>query len=282
MNGPRTRAQAIAEGMAHLSAAAVPGPERDARLLYRWAAGMDGAALAAAINDPAEAEELRRFQGAIAARAARQPVSHILGHRIFWGRQFRVTPNVLDPRPESETLIDTALAEPAGRVLDLGTGSGCLLVTLLLEWPGATGMGVDLSAAALAIAGENAAALGASPRATFRRSDWFEAVDGVFDLIIANPPYLSAADMAEIAPELRHEPAMALSPGGDGLAAYRQIVARAAAHLTPGGRLLVEIGQRNGSDVSALVEAAGLSEIRVVQDMDGRDRVVGCRSATES
>jgi len=161
-----TRAEAIARGAARLIGAGVPEPERDARLLYRWAANLDGAGLSAALSDPATAREIGRFERAVEAREGRAPVSHITGTREFWGRRFRVTPAVLDPRPETETLVAAALeGPPVRRLLDLGTGSGCILLTLLAEWRRARGVGVDISAAALEVAASNARSLGLADRA---------------------------------------------------------------------------------------------------------------------
>ncbi|MBY8975650.1 peptide chain release factor N(5)-glutamine methyltransferase [Rhodobacteraceae bacterium NNCM2] len=277
-----TRGQAISDAAARLAAAGVPDSDRDARLLYRWAASLSGAALSASMRDPAGEGELQRFETAITARITRKPVSQIIGKRAFWGREFIVTPDVLDPRPESECLISRALAQPAKRVLDLGTGSGCLLLTLLAEWPEATGLGVDLSAAALEVARENANRLDLTPRVTFAQGNWFDPVDATFDLIIANPPYLSAEDMEKISPELAHEPALALSPGGDGLESYRHIAAGVFKYLNPNGRVLFEIGASQGDAVAEILRIAGMPDVTVHPDLDGRDRVVEGFDATNS
>jgi len=274
--GASTRAQAIARGIARLAKAGVPEPARDARLLYRWAGGIDGARFAAVLDNPAPAPELARFERAIAARAARTPVSHITGVREFWDRSFLVTPAVLDPRPETEALIAAALNGPApARILDLGTGSGCLLLTLLAEWPASRGTGVDVSAEALAVAAANARRLGVADRAELRRGDWCGGLDGPFDLIVANPPYIAAAELAGLAPEVRlHEPLAALSPGGDGLDAYRCIAAGLPPLLAPGGRAFFEIGATQAAAVRAILRAAGLAVTAVLPDLDGRDRVI--------
>lgn len=271
-----TRAELVRQGAARLGAAGVPEAGRDARLLARWAAGLDGPAFAAAADAPAGADEAARFEAAIAARAVRVPLSQITGRRVFWGRPFRVTPDVLDPRPETETLIAHALeGGPARRILDLGTGSGCLLLTLLAEWPGATGLGTDLSEAALAVAGENALALGVADRAAFRLADWCAGLAGPFDLVVSNPPYIAEAALATLEPEVRlHEPRRALAAGPDGLAAYREIAAGVGPLLAASGRLLLEIGPGQGAAVAALLEAAGLGAARILPDMDGRERVV--------
>jgi release factor glutamine methyltransferase len=270
-----TRAEALRAAAARLAAAGVADPVRDARVLLRWAAGLDAAAFSAALGEAHGGDEAARFEAAVAARAQRQPVAQIVGRRAFWGRDFVVTPDVLDPRPETETLIAAALAGPSpARILDLGVGSGCILLTLLAEWPQAAGVGVDASAAALAVAARNAAALGVADRTTLLHGDWFAPLEGRFDLIAANPPYLSDADMAALQPELAHEPRGALAGGRDGLGPYRIIAAGLPAHLAPGGRALLEIGATQGAPVSALLRAAGLRDVTVTADMDGRPRIV--------
>lgn len=272
-----TRAELLARGAARLRAAGVEEPERDARLLLRWAAGLDGAAFSAALPEPAEAAEAARFEAAVAAREGRAPVAQITGGRLFWGRRFRVTPDVLDPRPETETLVAHALeGPPARRILDLGVGSGCILLTLLAEWPDATGLGVDVSPAALAVAEENARALGVVDRVELRPGDWCDGVEeGPFDLVVSNPPYLAEAELDALEPEVRlHEPRAALAGGPDGLDAYRRIAAGAKSLMSPGARLMAEIGPAQGAEVRAILGAAGLGEARILPDLDGRDRVV--------
>lgn len=265
--------EALAQAIQRLDAAGIADAPRDARLLLAHALGIAPDRLTLVLRDPAGAEQAA-FGEAIARRAAREPVSHITGRRLFWGRAFHVTADVLDPRPETETLIAEALGAPFTRLLDLGTGSGAILLTLLAERPAARGLGCDLSPAALAVAEGNAATLGLSGRAEFRQGDWFGPVEGRFDLIVSNPPYIAEAEMAGLAPEVLREPRMALTPGGDGLDAYRAIAGGAGAHLTPGGRLMVEIGPTQGAAVAGLMAAAGLQGIALHPDFDGRDRVV--------
>lgn len=273
-----TASAALRAAVARLTAAGVDGAARDARLLLAAALGVAPDRLALHLADPLPPEVADRFETHLQDREARRPVAQIVGRRLFWGRPFRVTRDTLDPRPETETLVAAALDEPFSRVLDLGTGTGCILLTVLAERPGATGVATDMSEAALAVARQNAADLGLSDRAEFRRADWFAGVDGAFDLILSNPPYIAAAEMAGLAPEVRDwEPPGALSPGGDGLAAYRAIAAGAGPHLSAGGRLLVEIGPTQGAAVAALFAAAGLRDLRVLPDLDGRDRVVAAR-----
>ncbi len=268
-----TAAEALAEARLRLAAAGVPDAAADARALLDHAAG----------GRPDPGTQLApdvalRFEAALAARLARQPVSQIRGWRDFWKHRFRVTPDVLDPRPDTETLVAEALTEPFARVLDLGTGSGVILVSLLAERPAATGTGTDVSPAALAVAQDNAKMAGVAARAAFLLSDWFSGVSGRFDLIVSNPPYIAADEMSGLAPEVRDwEPHLALTPGGDGLGAYRAIAAGMMDHLTPGGRLLLEIGPAQGAAVMAILAGAGLVEPRVLTDLDGRDRIVAAR-----
>ncbi|THD82958.1 peptide chain release factor N(5)-glutamine methyltransferase [Aliigemmobacter aestuarii] len=272
--------EALRAAAARLSAAGIEGAARDARLLLAGAMGIAPDRLILAMAEDVAPEALSRLDAFLAARERRQPVSQILGMRLFWGRAFRVTPDVLDPRPETETLISEALSEPFSRVLDLGTGSGCILLTLLSERPQATGLGVDLSPAALAVAGANRTTLGLEARAVLLQGDWFAPVSGRFDLIVSNPPYIAVDEMPALAPEVRDwEPQMALTPGGDGLDAYRAIARGAPLHLAPGGRIIVEIGPAQGAAVSALFGEAGLRDVRIGRDMDGRDRIVTSRAA---
>ena len=264
--------------IARLRAAGVADPARDARLLLAHALALPADRLTLHLDATVAEAAVTRLEAALAARASRQPVSQIVGHRQFWGREFVVTPDVLDPRPETEILIAAALERPFARVLDLGAGSGAILLTLLAERLQAQGLGVDLSDAALAVARANAEALGVAGRCELRRSDWFERVDGRFDLIVANPPYLGATEMGELAPETRDwEPAEALLGGADGLDAYRAIAAGAGGHLSPGGRLWLEIGPTQREAVTALLAAAGFTVIGCRTDFDGRDRVVEAR-----
>ena len=246
-----------AEAVAILTAVEIEGAAQDVRRL-RQAARDDS-----------------QFSDFITRRAAREPVSLIIGRRAFWTHDFRVTPAVLDPRPDTETLVEAALAVPFTRVLDLGTGSGCILLSLLSERPEAQGLGVDCSEDALDVAQINRAELGLGARATLTQSDWFSAVNGPFDLIVSNPPYITEAAFATLAPEVKdHDPKIALTPGGDGLDAYRIICAEAPGYLTDGGALMVEIGFDQATAVEALFAQAGFSDIRIIRDINGKDRVI--------
>jgi release factor glutamine methyltransferase len=270
------RAQdALRLAVPRLAAAGVEDGARDARVLLAHALGVAPDRLTLHLPDEMTEPQAASYEEAIRARTARQPVAQIIGTRLFWGLQFRVTSDTLDPRPETETLVAEALTQPFLKILDLGTGTGCILLSCLKGMPIARGVGVDFSEAVLKVAELNSTKLGLMSRARFLRSDWFSAVTGAFDLIVANPPYIAAAEMPGLAPEVRDwEPHLALTPGGDGLGAYRVIARGAGPRLMPGGRLLVEIGPTQGAVVSAMFARSGFSEIRVLPDLDGRDRVV--------
>ncbi|WP_171121655.1 MULTISPECIES: peptide chain release factor N(5)-glutamine methyltransferase [unclassified Ruegeria] len=273
-----TAAQAMVAATARLRAAGVADPARDARVLLAHAARIEASRVTLIAPEELSPEIAERYDQLISLRAIRVPVSHLLGEREFYGRRFRVSRDVLDPRPETEALIEAALSEPFGHVLDLGVGSGCILITLLAERTSATGLGVDLSEAACLQASANAVQHQVQNRIEIIKSDWFGNINGNFDLIVSNPPYISLPEMAELSPEVReHEPRMALTDEGDGLGAYRRIAAGVPDFLLPGGRLLVEIGPTQGLSVSALFDAAGLVDIRIIPDLDGRDRVVFAR-----
>lgn len=267
--------EAITAAIQALRAAEVPDAANDARILMADALGVDRGRLTLVLPDDVSNDAMIRFSMAIDERCARKPVSHIIGTREFYGRDFIVTADVLDPRPETELLVETALSTPFETVLDLGTGSGCILLTLLAENKSAKGQGSDTSPAALNIAEQNATRMGLENRSGFVHSDWFDNIEGRFDLIISNPPYIAADEMPALSPEVRNwEPLIALTPGGDGLEAYRLITAGAARHLTPQGRLLVEIGPTQASAVVDLFEAGGFNGITILKDIDGRDRVI--------
>ena len=269
---------AIRAAAARLAAAGAPDPARDAEIIMRWASGESAETLSARRADPAPADALQTFDEAVTRREGRAPVSHITGTRAFWGRMFQVTPDVLDPRPESETMIAAALdlgedgVAPA-RVLDLGVGSGCLLGAVLAETPEATGLGVDASRAALKVAAANMAALGLADRAELKMGDWLDGVEEGFNLILCNPPYIAESEIADLSPEVRdHEPRLALTPGGDGLDPYRRIAPEMAICLRRKGRALFEIGPTQAAAVTEIFGAFGWGAPKVHKDMDGRDR----------
>jgi release factor glutamine methyltransferase len=216
-----------------------------------------------------------RADAMLARRLAREPLALILGQWGFYGRDFAVTRDTLVPRPDTETLVELALAREFARLVDLGTGSGAIAVTLLAERAGATGVATDISDAALAVAAGNADRHGVAGRLRLQRADWWDGVEGPFDLVVSNPPYVTEAEYAGLAPEITGwEPRAALTPGGDGLAAYRAIAAGLAGHLVPGGTCLLEIGAAQGEAVAAILQAAGLAQVTVHADLAGKPRVV--------
>ncbi len=275
MKVPTTAAQAMADATHRLRAAGVTDPARDARVLLAHAAQIEASRVTLIAPEELSDEVADRYEQLIALRAIRVPVSHLVGERDFYGRRFKVSGDVLDPRPETETLVEAALAMPFHKVLDLGVGSGCILVSLLAERPEAQGLGVDLSEAACLQASANAVLHRVQDRIEILASDWFANVTGEFDLIVSNPPYIALDEMEGLSIEVReYEPPTALTDGADGLEAYRAISHGVLAHLMPGGRILVEIGPTQGAEVVRLFQSAGLVEVCIVNDLDGRDRVV--------
>lgn len=272
-----TGAQELARAVRTLKVAGIPGAPADARRLLAHALGIGTDRVTLVLPDTITDQQASAFHDAIARRAAREPVSHITGLRQFWGRDFVVSADVLDPRPETEILVVQALTAPFTRVLDLGTGSGALLLTLLAQHPTATGLGTDLSSAALDVARGNARRLGIT--ADFAKGSWLEAVPPgmTFDLIVSNPPYIAAAEMPGLAPELGFEPRMALTDDADGLVAYRTIAQHAAAYLAPGGRILLEHGPTQGPAVANLFAGPDFTDSRTIADLDGRKRCFSAR-----
>lgn len=248
---------ALADIAARLADAGITDARREARILLAAALGIDTTSLQLIDQiDPA------RYQAHLQRRAAREPMAFITGRREFWGLEFEVSPATLIPRPDSETLIQAALAEcPApSRILDLGTGTGCLLLALLSERPGAFGVGVDVAPAAAHLAARNAQRLGLSTRAGFIAGDWAAPLRGPFDLILSNPPYITQADMDDLMPEVAgFEPARALDGGPDGLDAYRAILQALPSLFGPGAVAVLEIGAGQAPDLADLAGFYGFS-----------------------
>ncbi len=282
-----TRADALALLRRAFADAGLDSPDLDARILLLEVLQIDAAEIAArphiALGDEA-ALRLADFAG---RRLAREPVGRILGRREFWGLPFELSPETLEPRPDTETVVETALSLRSDRradfrFLDLGTGSGCLLIALLHEWPWATGIGIDRSPGALVAARRNAVRNGVAGRAAFAASDWGAAVRGRFELIVSNPPYIASSDLLGLAPEVRkHDPTPALDGGTDGLAAYRVIFAAAADLLAPRGALVAEIGSTQQQEIERLAHAARLVVARIAQDLAGLPRAVVLRTKPE-
>jgi len=283
---------ALRAAAAFLAGCGVDGARLEAERLFAHVLATDRLRLYLDFERPLEAGERAALRQAVARRGRREPLQHILGRQPFRHLDLAVGPAVLIPRPETEEVVDAALAAlaearpgPAGpRALDLGTGSGCIALSLAAEAPGARVVAVDASPEALAVARDNAARAGLTARVRFLAGDLYGPLAGEapFDLIVSNPPYLTPAEWEAAQPEVRdHEPKGALVGGGDGLAVYRRLFAGADAHLAPGGRIVVEIGATQGADVVALARRAGFApEVRA--DLAGRDRVVVTRRQGEA
>lgn len=230
-------------------------------------------------SDPIDEAAAIRLTNALTRRLAGAPLWRILGAREFWGLSFALSPGTLEPRPDSETLIEAALSHLAPRrherlrALDLGTGTGCLLIAALREFPQATGLGIDLSPDAVATATGNAARNGVAERAAFRQGNWTAGIDERFDLILSNPPYIGSAEIAGLDPNVRvHDPLLALDGGPDGLTAYRALAAALPDHLHPRGLVILEIGAGQEEAVIALMEQAGLHHLASHRDLGGHIR----------
>ena len=278
MRGSDTVADALLRGRRFLVAADVDDAGLDARLLLEAATGLDHAGLIGEGGRHLTAAEGEAYDSLLARRGAHEPVSKILGRREFYGRTFAVTPDVLDPRPDTETLVSLALEQPlpaGGRLLDLGSGSGAIICTLLAEWPGVEGTAVDLSPAALDVTAENAGRLGVAGRLTLKQGRWFEPVSGLFDLIVSNPPYIPTGEIAGLQPDVRnHDPHLALDGGQDGLADYRAIAGEAGGYLAPSGRIILEIGAGQAPDVIQIFQNAGFRHGGGRQDLGGHLRAL--------
>jgi len=268
-----------------LTAAGIENARFEARLLLSKASGLATDALVAHARDDAPSHVIDALRALTARRVKREPMAYILGEREFWGLPFKVTPHVLVPRPDSETVVEAALKMLPDRgrdlrILDLGVGSGCLLLALLSAYPEASGVGLDVSREALAVARVNAQALGMASRSGFlagdwRKAGWWRELGAVFDLVVCNPPYIETAVLDSLMPEVAHfEPRFALDGGPDGLAAYRHIATAATELVTRGGHLLAEVGAGQALEISQIFAAAGLSPGAPFKDLGGVDRVV--------
>ena len=275
---------ALAEATRELAAAGIEQPRFEARLLLEAASGRSRATLLAHGGDPLPEAEAVRFRSLLARRRRREPMAYILGRTEFWSLAFEICPGVLVPRADSETLIAAAVAAyPEAtrplRILDLGVGSGCLVVTLLRQFPHAAGMGTDRDATALGCTCRNAERLGVAARLQLRRTSWADGVDGPFDLVVSNPPYIRSAEIAGLQPEVAgFEPREALDGGMDGLAAYRAILAELPRLLARDGRALLELGHDQQEAVAALTAAAGFAGT-VHRDLAGIARCLELRAA---
>jgi len=276
----RNLLQAWQDARSRLEAAGVPGPVIDARVLVEAACGVTRADIVGDPHREISVAQVERLDAYLERRIRREPVSHILGRKGFWNIMLGVTADVLTPRPETEVIVDHALRLfPEGRpfrILDLGVGSGAILLAILAERPAARGLGIDVSEEALAVARDNAARLGLADRIALLRGDWSGGLAGSeFDLVVSNPPYIASPVIETLDPEVRdYEPRIALDGGPDGLEAYRQLAPEILRMLRPGGRFLVEIGYDQRAAAESLFRAAGAMEVETLQDLSTHDRVV--------
>ncbi|MDD5586047.1 MAG: peptide chain release factor N(5)-glutamine methyltransferase [Alphaproteobacteria bacterium] len=268
-----------------LDVAGVDNPALDARILVAHALGCARLELLTQAERPLTPAEIEKIQSLAARRARREPVARILGLREFWGLPFGLNEATLEPRPDSETLVEAALSGIGDRglgirILDLGTGTGCLLLALLHELPEASGLGVDIAPRAAEQARQNAERLGLQNRVEFRIGDWLEGINEKFDLIISNPPYVATPDIPNLMPEVRgHDPLAALDGGADGLDVYRLLIPKLPLFLNPNGLAVFEVGQGQAGTVSNLFRNAGFADIATHKDLGGITR---CIRATNS
>jgi len=270
----------LAAAAGRLDAAGIDSARLDARLLASEVLGWDQARILSHPEQSLSPEQHHALDTLVTRREAREPLAAITGRAEFWSLDFTITKDVLVPRPDSETLIEAVLASVPDKgagleIADFGTGSGCLILSLLSELPKARGLGIDVSSAALGVAKGNAERLGLSGRARFQLSNWDADVDGNFDLIVTNPPYIANADFLGLAPEVaRFEPRLALSGGGGGLDCYQALAPGLRRVLKTGGRAYLEIGATQASSVGDILHGHGLQTLRVHKDLSGLDRVV--------
>jgi release factor glutamine methyltransferase len=282
-----TAAALVSDAAATLAAAGVPAPEWDAERLLRHVLGWDRATLIANPDHPVPGPEEERLRALVGRRASREPLQYVLGTQAFWKHDFLVTPAVLIPRPETELLVETSLEllKDVERplVVDIGTGSGCIALSLAFERPDAEVHATDISEPALGVARENARRLGLEGRVVFHHGDLLDPVAplaGRIDLVVSNPPYVDPAEREGLAPEVRdHEPALALFPPGDPLSVYRRLARASASSLRPGGWLVVELGQGQASSVQAACRDEGLGPTRLDRDLVGIPRSLAARRA---
>jgi release factor glutamine methyltransferase len=270
--------EAVARAASELARGGVPESRREARLLVALAAGLDAATVLGYPERPLESAAASRLQHMLGRRVAREPISRVIGRREFWSLDFALTPATLDPRPDSETLVAAALEripdrQAAFSVLDLGTGSGCLLLALLSELPKAFGLGLDLAPEAAVAAHRNAKAMSLDSRAFFAVSQWAAAIGGGFDVVLANPPYVPAREIDGLAPEVAlYEPRLALDGGPDGLRAYRELAPDLGRLLKPSAFAVVEVGDGQASLAAAIFAASGLDVAARHRDLNGIER----------
>ena len=272
--------EVLADTAIKLSKSGIEGAARDARILTAFALEIPISELSLKINEQVSGKITSKLEKLILRRINREPISKILGRRDFWGRTFSINENVLDPRGDTETLIDFVIEKPVKSVLELGTGSGAIAVTLACEWKEVHVTATDISENALSLAKINAEKFNVQNKIHFLTSDWFENVKGAYDLIISNPPYIGLTEQDEISAEvIKYDPEIALFAGRDGLDAYRRIIPSLSKFLNPDGLVVLETGASQGIKVKNMMNAVGFIDAKIIKDLSGKDRLVAAKLA---
>ena len=265
----------LADTAIKLSKSGIEGGARDTRILTAYALGVPISDLSLKMNEQVSEKIIAKLEKLINRRINKEPISKILGRRDFWGRSFSINKNVLDPRGDTETLIDFVIEKPVKSVLELGTGSGAIAVTLACEWKDVHVTAIDISEDALLQAKINAEKFDVQNKIQFLKSDWFDAIDGIFDLIISNPPYIGLIEKETISDEvIKYDPEIALFAGNEGLDAYKRIIANLAEYLKPDGFVVLEIGASQSNQVKNMMNAVGFANTKIVKDLSGKDRLI--------
>jgi len=270
----------LADTAFKLSHSGIESAARDARVLTAYALEVPISDLSLKINDKVSSNIISKLEKLILRRINREPISKILGRREFWGRTFSINKNVLDPRGDTETLIDYVIEKPVKTVLELGTGSGVIAVTLACAWKEVQVTAVDISEDALLLAQINAEKFNVENKIQFLKSDWFENVEGIFDMIISNPPYIGWVEQDKISAEVKkYDPEIALFAGYDGFDAYKKIIPSLSKFLNKDGLVVLEIGASQSSQVKDIMSSSGFFDVEIVKDLSGKDRAVAAKLA---
>ena len=268
----------LADTAYKLSHSGIESAARDARVLTAYALEVPISDLSLKINDKVSANIISKLEKLILRRINREPISKILGRREFWGRTFSINKNVLDPRGDTETLIDYVIEKPVKKVLELGTGSGVIAVTLACAWKEVQVTAVDISEDALLLAQINAEKFNVENKIQFLKSDWFENVEGIFDMIISNPPYIGWVEQNKISAEVKkYDPEIALFAGYDGFDAYKKIIPSLSKFLNQDGLVVLEVGASQSSQVKDIMNSFGFFDVEILKDLSGKKRVVAAK-----
>lgn len=274
----QTHANLLDAATGRLSDAGCDTPKLDARLLLQQVCGLEHAGLISHMREPVSVDRAEQYAGLIDQRINGRPVHRIIGYREFFGHRFQLSSDTLEPRPDTECLVERVLADDHGAnpgFVDIGTGSGAIAISLLKAMPDANCVASDISSGALEVAKSNALALGVDGRIEFTKSNYLDSLAGPFDFLVSNPPYISSEEIGKLAGEVQDfDPLIALDGGTDGLDAYREILSSAGTVVKPGGRLYLEIGFDQSEDLQALSKGYGMEFIETVRDLAGQDRVV--------